>query len=1270
MKKRILSLLLSAVMLTSMAAGSAAPASAADNADTVSSFRSELSGKYADPDREFSTEVRWWLGSASATDETLLEEIQAMYDGGFRGAELCMQSDKSAPNDIYAYGSEMWSHKWKLMMNKMLDLGMTVSLTSGTNWSTSNVPGLDPDSQAAMQCAIMGTAVAAAGDTVAALPVPSGKRDAARFIGVYAYRLTSQNTVDESSMIDLTAQVSQGETVWDQGLSWTVPADGNYQIFALWTQGTAQASSPSQEPSYCTNYFDTRGVEALKSFWEAHILDDPELNQKILDGDVNLFMDSLEMNTGKGFTWWSEDMAQVFEAKKGYDIRPYLFLISGVAANVRDPYHSISNTGTYRLDEKEDLRQKIVQDYQDILTELYMERMLLPMKEWLNSVGIETRAQISYGKPVEISEPIMAVDYPEAEQGNQNDQVDIYRLWSGGAKLQNKVLSSETGTPHYYCGLTHQRTLRDAYCLYAAGYSRMIWHIWTADYGYGNYAWPGYVSGIMGFARWSNRQPSSMDYDELNAHTGRIQQLLREGKSRTDIGFIHNNWTQGVQIGITDTCLDWMEAHQGVYYRSTELQDNGYTYDYFSPEFLFADDVYFDEETGTIEQAGYKAIVIYQNALDVKGAEKILDWAKKGLKVVILGNAASSTPFNDGKEEELAAVMAEMKSLPTVRCASVENYEHYFEAGSVGYKDDVYDQLQDLGVRPYAEFIEPNHQLLTQSREDENGNMYLYAFNYCDGSYHDQSWLESVRNEHHGLNIRTEIKMDGMFVPYQIDAWSGEVTELANYRYENGQTVFPIDLDYANIALFAFEKVADEKFHVVDTNAKYAYVDNGNAVIRATESGNYYAVTSGGSLNEYNLKVPAPYDIMNWDVTVESWTADPEEGDLVRTETIRDVTTVNRKTSTVKTPVNFTLDKLATWDNIPEVGIKVSGTGRYEAAFNWDASKADGAYLDFGNNLADGMKLWINGQKVGGDISTNPTKVQNSVGGMIDGKPVTGKELSSGGISWTNPAADISQYLQDGENTIVIEYHSGLTNVLLDMGIIKETFIRYGFWGNDTVYRSYGPSQAVIVPYVEKTISAPEAEPVKSASAPASAQVNAEFDVTVVTSASVTDVRLFNENNMAIGRKAVDVVTNEDGTKTWTITTAIGTVGDGRTLKVVTKGAEGYLIDSGKTLSINITSVPPVLNSFDLPDSAVANRTFIVKATTDMEAAKITVYNEYGMKMGLKSLSYKIVDGQKEWTAVMSIGTKGERTFTAYAVNKFGAQSDALTDNISVKAFA
>jgi len=180
--------------------------------------------------------------------------------------------------------------------------------------------------------------------------------------------------------------------------------------------------------------------------------------------------------------------------------------------------------------------------------------------------------------------------------------------------------------------------------------------------------------------------------------------------------------------------------------------------------------------------------------------------------------------------------------------------------------------------------------------------------------------------------------MDGMFIPYSIDAFSGKVTELSNYRHESSRTIFPIDLDFLNIALFAFKKADSQPLHIVETNAESAYAVSGNLVARATESGPYNVELSNGVSFQYSATVPPPYDITNWDVTVESWTPSPTEGDLSRTETIGAVTTTNRKTSTVKTPINVALPTLTTWNNIPEVGKNVSGTGFYRATFNWDAS--------------------------------------------------------------------------------------------------------------------------------------------------------------------------------------------------------------------------------------------------------------------------------------------------------------------------------------------
>ena len=1087
----------------------------AEEASSPSSFAEALEAKFVDPDRVYSSDVRWWLGTASATDDTLLEEIQNLYDGGFRGVELCMQGESAAPDDVYAYGSEMWSHKWKLMMNKLLDLGMGVYLTSGTNWATSNVPAseMDPASQEAMQIVVMpstmpGTMgccdpIVAAGESIEQdVQLPPIVRDNTALLGVYAYEINPDGDFLYGTDIDLVAEgavTTKGDSATEYALSWTAPTDGKqgeqarYQIITMWTQGSYEVSEPAMEPCYTTNYFDVRGVEALRRFWEKHYLDEEELNQKILDGDVQLFMDSLEIRYGGsengydggiGFTWWAEDAREEFEARKGYDILPYLFLVRGLGYNFAqagDPYYATDGT-YYDLAEEENLEEKIINDWQSFLTELYEERMLVPLKEWLNSIGIKTRVQISYGKPFEITEPAQYVDFPEAENLNQYDQADILRLHTAGAKLFNKVLSTETGGTDNLYGTSYQQQLRHIYSQYAVGFQRVIWHIWTAAYGYGNHEWPGYMSGSSfmqnAFFRWGSRDPSSRDYDEFNAHIGRVQELLQTGKARSDIGFIHNNWAQGMKSSAEDGSFsqgskNWQFAHEGVHYRSTELQDHGYTYDYMTPDFLFNEDVTFNPETATLEMAGYKALVIYQDMLDADAAKKILELAGQGLPVVILDGAAVATPFNDGREEELSATMEELKALPNVRVAAVADPIDYGKNETGGFDDEVYEKMLELGVLPYAGFAKENHQILTQTRQDEDGNEYVFAYNYCPDDYHGYSSKEEVQLENHGTCCKEEIVMQGLFVPYEIDAWSGKVTKLGEYRYEDGNTILPVDIDFGNIALYAFEKVEEEGPSVVYTDAAAAYPAEDGFVIRVTENGTYGTKLSTGEFYSNLVEgLPEKADIQGWDVTVTSWTAGEESGDLVRTETIGDLTTENRKTSTVMTEIPVQLDTLTTWDQIPEVGKEVSGTGHYEASFTWDASLADGAYLDFGDSLDQSMKVWVNGVKVGGDISQNETKLPKSVGEPIgDGTGGTfvpeGKEEYTGGISFTKPVADIGEYLVDGENRIVIEYSSSLTNVQLSRGAIFPSYFGAsgGWWDFDTDYRMNGPAQAVLIPY-------------------------------------------------------------------------------------------------------------------------------------------------------------------------------------------------------------
>ena len=999
-------------------------------------FAADIESRYAKPSIEDRSEVRWWMAEGAHTDETLLEELHAMYDAGFRGLELCEQNDGTVDEKDYGYGSDQWDHDMRLVMNEALDLGMTVSLTSGTNWSTANIPGLDPDSAAASQVVFEIHETLEAGQSRSGL-IPMEKtvsymswgqqitetqvvKEKAAFVGAYAYKQVEGDTAPTVFATDVAIDLSGSITTDAEGkrsLDWTAPADGTYYVFYYWQQGAYQTSNPAIAPSYCINYFDEAGVDALKDYWSAHILNDPALNAKIKKGDVQLFMDSLEINAEDGITFWCDDMAEQFRTRKGYDIRPYLYLFIGLPEMW---FFKHNGYGTYDMSDGL-LRTRIQNDLYDVQNDLYVERMLRPIKKWMNSYGIKTRAQITYGQRLEISEPIMDVDYPEAENLNQNNQPDIYRLWSGGAKLQNKVLSAETGAVGgYQYGYTVQQHLMEAYSLYSAGFSRIIWHIWSSQFGPGeNTKWPGYeVSGFMGsmFYDFGTREPSSVDYDVFNDHLGRVQQLLREGVSRTDVGMLYIQYDQGMPTSGNSGGVNWLLNHEEALFPSTVLQDNGYTYDYFSPAFLTADGVSYNCVSHTLEKAGYKALVLWQDQLPVEGAQSVLKLAKKGMPVVIVDGAAVRTPYNDGRDAELSAVIDELRAQASVRRAAAA--------------DDVYSCLQAAGVEPYVGFAQANRQLLTQCREAD-GNRYLYVYNYCDGTY-QSFWSNGEVQDTHGDHCTAELVADGIYVPFQIDAWTGKTTQLGSYRVEDGKTYFTVDLDYNNVALYALKKIT-APVHIVSGNVA-AHVENGELVARLTETTETEVALSDGRKVTVSAAVPDASDITGWDVTVESWTEG--SGRDRRTETLFGKTIVETSVQTEKTPISVHLDTLTTWDNIPEVGRSVSGQATYQAQFQWDG-RASGAYINFGE-LTESMTVTINGTQ-------------------------------TGDLNLITPVLDIKDYLVEGTNTIELHYSSNLTNVQLARGAKREGDLS-GWYGYSMKYHSYGPAQAVLVPYVDAVI--------------------------------------------------------------------------------------------------------------------------------------------------------------------------------------------------------
>lgn len=1005
-------------------AGHGAPTT--KEAPTGDGFAAQLARAYGDPAREYATEVRWWLAQGAHTDETIRSEIQMIHDSGFAGFELCLLNEPNVDASIYAYGSEEWAHDVQTAIDMATELGMSVSLTSGTHWATANVPGLDPDSQAASQEVGYSSEHVPAGMTrTGALTPPAGPGRARSLIGVYAYRI--EGVVKEAERLnlwgpstlhlgaDLVADsvVELTDRVDHERLTWTAPADGDHVLFAFWQQGAYDSSRPAIETSYCINYFDRRGVEALAEYLSTKVLGDPDLVETIRQGDVQMFMDSLELNSSQhDFMFWSEDMADEFMARKGYDIRPYLPLFIGTSHlwSIHVPDH-----GDFDLagEGGRERRARIRNDLYDVHTQLLMENMMMPLKEWLNrEYGIRLRAQISYGTYMEISEPALAVDFPETETRNQRDQLDIYRLWTGAAKMRGAVLSSETGAHgDMNYGFSLQEYLQANYVQYAAGISRVIWHGWASRYGpYESVAWPGYEAGMRTIAgRFSDREPAFDDYPAFNAHHARIQQLLREGIAQTDLGIVYLRY--GEPMPFADADATWLLDHEGYIWKDISLQDAGYTYDYFSPRYL--DEVEYSPGEGALapDAVGYQAVLLFQETLPLDGARRLLEMARKGLKVVVVQGAAARSPFDDGADQALAEVMQDLKGLDNV-----------VEAASPA---EVLRALAAMGVKPRAAFVEPNAQLLTQLRRDGE-NRYLYVYNYTDGTY---SGLDL------GTNIQTEIVLDGSFKAYSIDSWTGRVSEVAAYTHRDGMTHLPIDLDYGDIALYALESVDDEPLHVVRSNASEVMARNGAFVVRETASGTYTTVLSDGSRHSNTLTVPEAVELENWTLTVEDWR---DSGVFVwRSETRNGHTTTEGTYLTSRNMSTHELETLETWNNIEGIGRSVSGIGYYTTTFAWDPTSADGAYLDLGE-LVQTATVFVNG-------------------------------VESEAVNLDRPVVDISDLLVEGENRLDVKVTTSLTNRQLASGYQPEGQVgthREHVWR----YFEYGLPSATLVPFVEDVV--------------------------------------------------------------------------------------------------------------------------------------------------------------------------------------------------------
>lgn len=889
----------------------------------------ELRQELREPSMEYRNEVRWWLDEGLHTDETLKKELQRIKQAGFGGVEFLAMYDPGVDEARYGWGSEEWIHDTQVLLTEATRLGMGVSMTSGTHWSTANLHTIVPDDPAAAKELDYTATALAGGETFdGALEKPTLVKpniSVQELVAVVAMRVCGEcdgNVLLEKNGVVLT------EKVVGERLRWTAPEGGKWLLFAFWMHGTGQTARPSCGTSYTINYIDRCGVEAFIEYWDKQVLT-PALRACIQrNGRVQMYMDSLELlSFGKGGQFWGYCLMDEFQKRRGYDLAPFLPFVlkeEGLIATARYRY----------LCNDMDFLHRLRNDLYQTMTDLYMEHMLQPLQQWLHSVGMTLRAEISYGMPFEISQPGKYVDGVETESLEFASQIDCYRGMAGAAHLYNRTFSSETGASllNYKKPLNFYQQI--IFTQFAAGVVRTVMHGYASLCGSEETTqWPGHEGMWPIFGeRFGVRQPAYRHYADWNRMIARYQYLLRKGKPRVDLAILRLDYTYDcglMEAGFEEDTYEnrFMRANRGLYWQDPGLQNAGYTYEYFAPQLL--EDATFGEETLCPEQAAYRGLIVYQDMLPLSAAKRILAWAKQGLKVLLVdgvtenraagrpflgeapqerfhGSAANQTPFNDGEDEALADVIVQLKRQPTVR--AIAGCENALAA------------LKELGIEPRAAFDAPNSRILSAMRED-NGRKYLYLYNFM--------YKDAVPNSF-------TVRVENANACAQIHCWSGELEPISCEQSGDGAKV---------------------QLTLCPGEATMLVLDSSAETILPKKRGD---------------GVPEPISLEKWNLQVEDW----NEGDRIEVTEDRGLGYVSREVyyETRKTMLDAGETVLKLWRNIAAIGEDVSGVGFYDCTFDCPYELGDelGAVLELGSTNGCTAAVYVNGRKADGVDFANP----------------------------------------------------------------------------------------------------------------------------------------------------------------------------------------------------------------------------------------------------------------------------------------------------------
>lgn len=607
------------------------------NACNSGSAENKLFQYFQSPPPEAKPFYRWWWNGNRVTKQEVIRELEMMKSAGAGGVEInpiAINPEIKNPSGIpLDWLSDEWLDVLKTAIDKNKELGMITDLIIGTGWpfggeflnDEETIQGFDIYSQK-----ISGPANFSFNKTIL-------KEGAV----IQQVRLSKIPITGMEDSVEITDEIKKGSV--------KIPA-GNYEISVIsWRNKFREvANGAPGGDGPVLDHFNQIAVEKYLERTSAGLK--PVFGENMGNTIRSMFCDSIELEGAN----WTGDFREEFKRRNDYDIWEYLPLILNVETEAEGDFA--------------DILLRVRYDYYSTLSNLFMERFILPFHNWCHEIGVQSRYQ-AYGHPwipTDLLDGNLIPDIPEGDQwlfngGWTSTPIDEirYAIWdkytSSAAHLRGlKIASCEAMTNTsgvYSASLEYVKQATDLNVV--AGINHLVLHGW--NYSPPEAGFPGWVR----FGTWFNEKNPWFPYLKLwSDYAARLNAVFQNSQAICQVAIIGPTADRWSEKGLDRNPFLLEPWYLHSIWQA--MNHHGYCSDYLNPR-VFSE-AKFENGTIKIGPMSYQVLIVCSMQLAFpEFVDSLYKYAANGGKIIFIGKIPEQSPGLKMKGD--SSVKEKMKTL-------------------------------------------------------------------------------------------------------------------------------------------------------------------------------------------------------------------------------------------------------------------------------------------------------------------------------------------------------------------------------------------------------------------------------------------------------------------------------------------------------------------------------------------------------------------------------------------------------------------------------